>query len=218
MTERAAGAPTEGKAMMREARKGESNRQARLEHRRLMATSGAMPGSLAGKFTLGQDATLCVIANEYRMHGCCDLSLDEIADKASVGRSALQSALRKARELGLITVQNRGRLTNVVRIIAPEWLAWLQLGDGGGAARRPLQGAFVDDEPQRLLQIEDMRLVVKFGEKKRYSDREYEAIYEELVEAGLDDEAWDDLDAIEAVFKEVNAADEAERARRDLIG
>jgi hypothetical protein len=66
--------------------------------------------------------------------------------KASVGRSALQSALRKARELGLTTVQNRGRLTNVVRIIAPEWLAWLQLGDGGGAARRPLQGAFVNDE------------------------------------------------------------------------
>ena len=62
--------------MMREARKGESNRQARLERRRLMADSGAMPGSLAGKFTLGQDATLCVIADEYRTHGCCDLSLD----------------------------------------------------------------------------------------------------------------------------------------------
>jgi hypothetical protein len=28
-------------------------------------------------------------------------------------------------ELGLITVQNRGRLTNVVRIIAPKWLATL---------------------------------------------------------------------------------------------
>jgi hypothetical protein len=132
--EREAGAPAEDEATMREARKGESNRQACLEHRRLLATSGAMPGSLAGKFTLGQDATLCVIANEYRTHGCCDLSLDEIADKASVGRSALQSALRKARELGLITVQNRGRLTNVVRIIAPEWLAWLQLGDRGGAS------------------------------------------------------------------------------------
>jgi hypothetical protein len=40
-----------------------------------------------------------------------------------------------------------------------------------------------------LLEIEDMRLVVKFGEKKRNLDREYEAIYEELVEAGLDDQA-----------------------------
>jgi hypothetical protein len=61
------------------------DRQARLERRRLIAASGAMPVSLAGKFTLGQDATLCVIADEYRTHGCCDLSLDEIADKASVG-------------------------------------------------------------------------------------------------------------------------------------
>jgi hypothetical protein len=40
----------------------------------------------------------------------------------------------------------------------------------------------------------------------------------ELAEAGLDDEAWDDLDAIEAVFKKLNAADEAETARRDLCG
>jgi hypothetical protein len=86
--------------------------------------------------------------------------------------------------------------------------------------RRPaeLQGAFVTDEQQRLLEIEDMRLVVKFGEKKRYSDQECQAIYQELVEAGLDDEAWDDLNAIEAVFKKLNAADEAEAARRDLGG
>jgi hypothetical protein len=82
--------------------------------------------------------------------------------------------------------------------------------------RSPLQGAFVTDEQQRLLEIEEMRLVVKFGDKKRYSDREYEAIYQELVEAGLDDEAWDDLDAIEAIFKKLNAVDEAEAARRDL--
>jgi hypothetical protein len=51
------------------------------------------------------------------------------------------------------------------------------------------QAEFVTDEQQRLLEIEDMRLVVKFGEKRRYSDRECEAIYEELVAAGLDDEA-----------------------------
>jgi hypothetical protein len=86
------------------------------------------------------------------------------------------------------------------------------------ALRGPLQGAFVNDEQQRLLEIEDMRLVVKFGDKKRYSDREYEAIYQELAEAGLKDEAWHDLDAIEAVFKKLNAEDEAETARRDLCG
>jgi hypothetical protein len=63
-----------------------------------------------------------------------------------------------------------------------------------------------------------MRLVVKFGEKKRYSDQECQAIYQELIEAGLDDEARRDPDAIEAVFRKLNAADEAETARRDLGG
>ena len=80
------------------------------------------------------------------------------------------------------------------------------------------QAEFVTDEQQRLLEIEDMRLVVKFGEKKRCSDLEYEAIYQELVAAGLDDEAIRDPDAIEAVYKKLNAADEAEAARRDLCG
>jgi hypothetical protein len=45
----------------------------------------------------------------------------------------------------------------------------------------------------------------------RNSDQEYEAIYQELVEAGLDDEARRDPDFIEAVFKKLNAADEAEQ-------
>jgi hypothetical protein len=84
--------------------------------------------------------------------------------------------------------------------------------------RKRRQTEFVTDEQQRLLEIEDTRLVVKFGDKKRYSDREHEAIYQELVEAGLDDEAWDDPDAIEAVFKRLNEADEAEAARRALGG
>ena len=63
-----------------------------------------------------------------------------------------------------------------------------------------------------------MRLVVKFGDKKRYSDQECQAIYQELVDAGLDDEARRDPDAIEAVFKKLNADDEAEAARRELGG
>ena len=83
--------------------------------------------------------------------------------------------------------------------------------------KRP-QSEFVTDEQQRLLEIEDMRLVIKFGDKKRYSDREYEAIYQELVEAGLDDEARRNPDAIEAVFKKLNAVDEAAAARRYFSG
>ena len=78
------------------------------------------------------------------------------------------------------------------------------------------QAEFVNDEQQRWLEIEDMRLVVKFGEKKCYSDQECQAIYQELVEAWLDDEVRRNPDAIEAVFKKLNADDEAETARRYL--
>ena len=40
----------------------------------------------------------------------------------------------------------------------------------------------------------------------------------DLIAAGLDDEARRDPDAIEAVFRKLNAIDEAEAARRDLCG
>jgi hypothetical protein len=84
--------------------------------------------------------------------------------------------------------------------------------------RKRRRAEFVNDEQQRLLEIEDMRLVVKFGDKKRYSDQECQAIYQELIEAGLNNDAMRDPDAIEAVFRKLNAADEAETARRDLCG
>jgi hypothetical protein len=86
------------------------------------------------------------------------------------------------------------------------------------ANRNMRQAEFVTDEEQRMLKIEDARLVVKFGDKRRYSDQEREAIYAELVEAGLDDEARRDPDAIEAVFRKLNAIDEAAAVRRDLGG
>jgi hypothetical protein len=126
-----------------------------------MAASRAMPASLAGRFTLGEDAALCIIADECRGARPSMRSRTRPAS-AGVRRRAL---LRKARELGLITVQNRGRLTNVVRIIAPEWLAWLQLGDG---------------ERRRLV---DTWLTATFGFKDRYSDQEIEAVCKELDEA-----------------------------------
>ena len=83
--------------------------------------------------------------------------------------------------------------------------------------KRP-QPELVTDEQQRLLEIEDARLVVKFGDKRRYSDREREAIRQELVAAGLDDVARRDPDAVEAVFKKLNAVDEVIKARSLIMG
>jgi hypothetical protein len=84
------------------------------------------------------------------------------------------------------------------------------------ADRNRRQSDFVTDAEHRLIEIEEMRLVVKFGDKRRFTDQEREAIYQELVDAGLDDEARRDLDAVEAVFRRLNADDEAEAARREL--
>jgi hypothetical protein len=58
--------------------------------------------SLAAEFTPGEDAALGIIADECRVHGFCDLSNDAIAARAGGHRTTVQSALRKARELGLI--------------------------------------------------------------------------------------------------------------------
>jgi hypothetical protein len=85
----------------------------------------------------------------------------------------------------------------------------------GDGERKP---EFVTHEEQRLIEIENMRLVVKFGDKKRYSDWEYEAIRRELVEAGLDDEERRDPDAIEAVFRKLNEIDEVAKARSVIVG
>jgi hypothetical protein len=76
--------------------------------------------------------------------------------------------------------------------------------------------AFVTADEHRLIEIEEMRLACRFGDKRRYTAEQHAAIVQELVDAGLDEEARRDPDAIERVFRELNAIDEAERARRDI--
>jgi hypothetical protein len=104
------------------------------------------------------------------------LHIDAIAARAGTCRTTVKNALREARRLNLVTVQERRRrgqrsLTNIIHIISREWRDWLQ-----HERQKRRQAEFVTDEEQRLLEIEDMRLVVKFGEKRRYSDRERQSV------------------------------------------
>jgi hypothetical protein len=109
---------------------------ASLERRRRWAASGALPPALASRFTLAEQAVLAVIAAEHRKRGDCRLTNKEIADVAGVCITTVKNTLRAARMLNLLTVEER-RLTafrnasNVVRILSPEWRAWLRLGGGG---------------------------------------------------------------------------------------
>jgi hypothetical protein len=65
-----------------------------------------------------------------RHNGVCGAYIDELAGRAGVSRATVQRALRQARALGLITVQERRRrgqksLANIVRIVSREWIQWI---------------------------------------------------------------------------------------------
>lgn len=114
-----------------------------LERRRRLAASGPLPPALAARFTTGELAALRIVADGVRasggrepVTGSCTRTLSEIAARAGVSISTARNAIRTAARLGLITVEERRRhkapnLANVVRIVSPEWLAWLAKGGGG---------------------------------------------------------------------------------------
>lgn len=114
---------------------------ASLERRRSWTASGRLPPSVAARFTPGEAAVLTVVAVEVRRSGDCRWPHGRIAAVAGVSVSTVRRALRQARALGLITVEER-RLTafrsdtNILRVVSPEWRAWLHLG-GGGQSRTP---------------------------------------------------------------------------------
>ncbi len=69
----------------------------------------------------------------------CDMTVGEIAARAGVGETTARNALRAAARLGLLTIEERRRrgqpnLSNIVRIVSREWLAWL---DRGGGCKKP---------------------------------------------------------------------------------
>jgi hypothetical protein len=103
-----------------------------LERRRTMAASGQLPPAIAARFTLAEQAALAVIARICRRARKCDAPIDKIAALAGVSRSTVKNALREARRLGFLAVTHRPRRgmksdTNVIEVLAREWLAWLQL-------------------------------------------------------------------------------------------
>ena len=100
-----------------------------------------MPPAIASRFTLAEQAVLAVVAAEHRKRGDCRLTNKEIADVAGVSITTVKNALRAALALNLVSIEER-RLTafrnasNVVRIVSPEWCAWLRLGGGGKSVPR----------------------------------------------------------------------------------
>lgn len=136
---------------------------ASMERRRRWVSSGRIPPQLAARFTMGEAAVLAVVAAETARRKDCRLAIEHLAAVAGVSRSTVKNAMREARRLGLITVEERKvtgwrNLPNVVRIVSAEWTAWLRLTrrspvpgaghpQGGTATALPLQGGGVKSLP-----------------------------------------------------------------------
>ena len=115
---------------------------ASMERRRRWAASGRLPPGLAARFTLAEQAVLALVAAETVRRKDCRLSIENMAAVAGVCRSTVKNAIREARQLGLLTVEERQITgfrndTNVLRIISPEWLAWIRLARKGGGGSPP---------------------------------------------------------------------------------
>ena len=103
-----------------------------------------LPPGLAARFTLAEQAVLALVAAETVRRKDCRLSIENMAAVAACAETTVKNAIREARQLGLLTVEERQITgfrndTNIVRIVSPEWLAWLRLA----RTRDPLSRAWI---------------------------------------------------------------------------
>ncbi|MCJ2058141.1 helix-turn-helix domain-containing protein, partial [Methylobacterium sp. J-048] len=109
---------------------------ASMERRRRWAASGRMPLGLAAKFTHAEQGVLALVAAETARRGDCRLAVGHVAAIVGVSETTVRNAIREARKLGLVTVEERPvtgfrNLPNIVRIVSAEWTAWLRLARKG---------------------------------------------------------------------------------------
>lgn len=119
--------------------RGSPDREASRNRRRILGGSSALPDGLRHHYTEGQRAVLCVIAEQVKRRGTCDLAIDAIAAIAGTCRTLVQNTLRIARDLRHLSVTERPRrgakhLTHLIKIAAADWLAWVRRAPS--AARR----------------------------------------------------------------------------------
>ena len=126
---------------------------ASMERRRRWAASGRLPPAIAARFTLAEQSVLAVVAVEVAKRGDCRLIVGHIAAVAGVSETMVRNALRAARQLGLVTVEER-RLarfrndSNVVCIVSQEWTAWVRLARSGERGAVPRQSGGGCRSPQ----------------------------------------------------------------------
>ena len=129
---------------------------AHMERRRRWTSSGWLPPQLACRFTMAEAAVLSTIAAEVARRGLCRLTIGHIAVLAGVCKATVRTAVRQAVALSILTSEE-WRITawrsapNTVRIVSPEWRAWLRMRDRKRAGDHPRQAEARPDIGQRRL-------------------------------------------------------------------
>ncbi|TXM94343.1 GntR family transcriptional regulator [Methylobacterium sp. WL116] len=113
---------------------------ASMIRRRRWAASGRLPPANAARFTLAEQAVLALVAAETVRQGDCRLAVGHLAAIVGVSETTVRNAIREARKLGMVTVEERRVTgfrndTNVVRIASTEWTAWLRLTRKGRVSK-----------------------------------------------------------------------------------
>lgn len=122
----------------------------RILRQRSLAGSCAVPAAVGVNFPQAQTAVLSVIANEVRRHGVCALAVDSIADLAGCGCTTVQTACRRAVQLGYLSVtRQHGKggtdVPNAIRLIDAGWAKRAALSD-----YRRVQAAWREAELRRM--------------------------------------------------------------------
>jgi hypothetical protein len=109
------------------------DREASMRRRRTLAATWALPPAMAAKLTVSEQAYCRLLADDYAAEGLTNASHSEMAARVGCCVETIKRAQKVLRRLGWITVQIRPRrglkhLTNVVRIVSPEWITWITNG------------------------------------------------------------------------------------------
>lgn len=120
-------------------RRGRPRTPESRDRRRMLGGSGALPPQLRHEYTEGERAVLTVIGGAVKERGACDLPNGEIAARAGVSLTLVHKTLRIAKDRQHIRITARPRLnevgqiiapnqTNVIEVVVPEWVSWLERG------------------------------------------------------------------------------------------
>ena len=102
-----------------------------LERRRSWSTGGWAPPHILARFTPGEAAALSVVVAEVAARGACEMPIGAIAARAGVCGTVVRRALRNARALGLLHVEERRirydrNMPNRVTVVSAELRLWMR--------------------------------------------------------------------------------------------